>query len=48
VVVNSQAASQVAPSPAGEGWGKENKIKTFLFPLTQPSPAGEGFRREVK
>jgi len=24
-------ASQVAPSPAGEGWGEENKIKTFLI-----------------
>jgi len=27
----SQAASQVAPSPTGEGWGEENKIKTFLI-----------------
>jgi len=27
----SQAANQVAPSPAGEGWGEENKIKAFLI-----------------
>jgi len=44
----SQAASQVAPSPAGEGWGEENKIKTFLYPLIQPPPVGEGFRQEIK
>jgi len=45
----SQAASQVVPSPAGEGWGEENKIKAFLIsPLIQPSPSGEGFHREIK
>jgi len=41
----SQAASQVAPSPAGEGRGEENKIKAFLIspssnllPLERLSP----------
>jgi len=48
-ILYSQAASQVAPSPAGEGWGEENKIKAFLIsPLIQPSPSGEGFRRKIK
>jgi len=38
----SQAASQVAPSPAGEGWGEENKIKTFLI---SPHPTFSRWRR---
>ncbi len=34
---------RVASSPAGEGWGEENKIKALSYPLIQPSPSGEGF-----
>jgi len=40
----SQAASQVAPSPAGEGWGEENKIKTFLIsPSSKLLPLEKAF-----
>jgi len=39
----NELQARTAPSPAGEGWGEENKIKAFLTPLIQPSPAGEGF-----
>jgi len=38
----SQAASQVVPSPAGEGWGEENKIKAFLI---SPHPTFSRWRR---
>jgi len=31
VYILKLTASQVAPSPAGEGWGEENKIKAFLI-----------------
>ena len=34
----------MAPSPDGEGWGEENKIKALPTPLIQPSPSGEGFK----
>jgi len=44
----AKAASEVAPSPAGEGWGEENKIKAFLISPSSNSLSGEGFRREIK
>ncbi len=34
----------MAPSPAGEGWGEENKVKALSTSLIQPSPTGEGFK----
>ena len=34
--------SDLAPSPAGEGWGEEIKINYLPFPSSQPSPSGEG------
>jgi hypothetical protein len=36
--------SKKAPSPAGEGWGEENKTNSLNFPSSQPSPSGEGGR----
>jgi hypothetical protein len=30
-----------APSPAGEVWGEENKIKYLYPPSSQPSPSRE-------
>jgi hypothetical protein len=31
----------LAPSPAGEGWGEENKINYLYPPSSQPSPSRE-------
>jgi hypothetical protein len=35
------------PSPVGDGWGEEIKIKQLHSPSSLPSPAGEGAKRLV-
>jgi len=39
---NNELQDLYTPSPAGEGWGEENKINKLNSPSSQPSPAGEG------
>ncbi len=37
---NNELQQNQAPSPAGEGWGEENKIN-YISPSSQPSPSRE-------
>jgi hypothetical protein len=38
---NNGLQQRQAPSPAGEGWGEENKINWLYSPSSQPSPSRE-------
>ena len=38
---NNRLQHHQAPSPAGEGWGEENKINWLYSPSSQPSPSRE-------
>jgi len=38
---NNRLQQIQAPSPAGEGWGEENKINWLYSPSSQPSPSRE-------
>jgi len=35
---------RIAPSPVGEGWGEENKIKALPFPSSNLLPLEKAFR----